>query len=174
MTPKDYLKEPYARVLTPDETGGFNAEVLEFPGCFAQGDTVEQAYKELEDAAEAWIEVRLGQGQEVPRPFSNLDYSGTISLRIPRSIHKRAAVMAERDRVSLNSFLMAAIASRVGAEDFYIALTNRLERRMMEAADAYRQQAQTVGRDISSYTIQSGTFQETARTQRTMVNRRRG
>lgn len=172
MTPKDYLKEPYTRVLIPDETGGFNAEVLEFPGCYAQGDTIEQAYKELETAAESWIEVRLAQGQAVPRPFSNLDYSGTISLRIPRSIHKRAAVMAERDRVSLNSFLMAAIASRIGAEDLYNTLTNRLERRMMEAAHAYRQQAQTVGRGISSYTIQSGDFTKTAQT--SMVTRRRG
>jgi antitoxin HicB len=134
MTSRDYLKEPYTRVVIPDETGGFNAEILEFPGCFAQGDTVEEAYKELEDAAESWIEVRLSQGHEIPDPFSNLDYSGMISLRLPRSIHKRAAVIAERDRVSLNSFLMTAVASRIGAEDLYNALADRLGQHIAQVA----------------------------------------
>ena len=151
MTPKDYLREPYARVVIPDEAGGYYGEILEFPGCFAEGDSVEKAYKHLEGAAESWIEVRLSQGQEVPIPFSNLNYSGTISLRIPRTIHKRAAIMAERDQVSLNSFLTTAIASRVGAEDFYTTLTNRLESRIMETAHTYLgyiQVARTTGKSI--------------------------
>lgn len=118
MKPKDYLRQPYTRAVIPDEGGGYHAAVLEFPGCFAQGETVSQTYKELEGAAEAWIDARLSQGQEVPEPFDNIGYSGNISLRLPRTIHKRAVIMAERDRVSLNSFLMAAVASRVGAEDF--------------------------------------------------------
>jgi antitoxin HicB len=132
MTTKNYLREPYSRVLIPDESGGYSAEILEFPGCFAEGDTVEKAYKELEGAAKSWIQARLSQGQEIPKPFDNLGYSGTISLRLPRTIHKRAAIMAERDRTSLNSFLTTSIASRVGAEDFYKKMAERLEQRFMQ------------------------------------------
>lgn len=130
MTPQDYLKKPYARVVIPDETGGYYAEILEFPGCFAEGDSVEAAYKELEEAAESWIDVRLSQGQEVPVPFSNLDYSGTVSLRIPRSMHKRAAIMAERDRTSLNTYLVTAVANRIGAEDLYSSMAERLDQHL--------------------------------------------
>jgi antitoxin HicB len=151
MTPRDYLREPYGRVVMPDESGGYYAEVLEFPGCFAEGNSVEETYRELENAAESWIEVRLSQGQDIPAPFSNLDYSGTVSLRIPRSIHKKAAIMAKKDRVSLNSFLMTAIASRVGAEDFCTTLTNRLENRIMEAANStlgYISVARTQGKTL--------------------------
>jgi antitoxin HicB len=127
MSPRNYLSEPYARVVKPDKSGGYFAEILEFPGCFGEGDTIEEAYKDLEGAAVSWIEARLSQGQEVPGPFDNVDYSGNISLRLPRSIHKRAAILAERDRVSLNSFLLGAIATRVGAEDFYSVMAERLE-----------------------------------------------
>ncbi len=134
MLTKNYLREPYTRALIPDESGGYFAEILEFPGCFAEGDTVEEAYKELEGAAKSWIEARISQGLEVPKPFDNLGHSGTISLRLPRTIHKRAAIMAERDRVSLNSFLLTAIASRVGAEDFYSNLANRFARELVQTA----------------------------------------
>jgi antitoxin HicB len=162
VTPKDYLREPYTRALRPDESGGFYAEILEFSGCFAEGETPDQTYKDLEAAAEAWIQARLDQGQDVPPPFNNLGYSGTVSLRLPRSIHKRAAIMAERDRVSLNSFLTTAIASRVGAEDFYTTLTNRLESQIMESAHTYLgyiQVARTEGKKIRrlpAATIQTG------------------
>lgn len=147
MTPRDYLRKPYARVVIPDESGGYYAEILEFPGCFADGSTVEQAYEELENAAESWIEVRLSLGQEVPKPFSNLDYSGTISLRLPRSVHKRAAIMAERDRTSLNTFLVSAVAERVGAEDLYNIIAKRLEQRLSQAAfEAYVHATSLTGR----------------------------
>jgi predicted RNase H-like HicB family nuclease len=134
MTTKNYLRQPYTRALIPDENGGYFAEILEFPGCFAEGDTVEKAYKELEGAAKSWIEARISQGLEVPKPFDSLGHSGTISLRLPRTIHKRAAIMAERDRVSLNSFLSTAIASRVGAEDFYSNLARRFTRELVQTA----------------------------------------
>jgi antitoxin HicB len=133
MIKKNYLRQPYTRTLIPDESGGYSAEILEFPGCFAEGDTVEEAYDQLEGAAKSWIEARLSQGQEIPEPFDNLGYSGNISLRLPRSIHKRAAMLAERDRVSLNSFLMSAIASRVGVEDLYQKMTEHWEQRLMQA-----------------------------------------
>ena len=71
-----YLKEPYSRVIIPDpESGTFTAQILEFPGCIAQGDTVEEAYAQLELAADSWIQVAIDQRQEIPRPFVNHEYS---------------------------------------------------------------------------------------------------
>src|SRR5712691_10885211 len=99
---QEYLKEPYARILIPDEEGGFSAEILEFPGCFAEGDTANEAMQNLEEAAEAWIEAALAQGLEIPEPMINQGYGGKIALRLPRGLHRQAARMAERDGTSLN------------------------------------------------------------------------
>jgi len=109
------LKQPYSRVLRPAEEGGYTAEILEFPGCVTQGETLEETYANLEDAARGWLEAVIELGQNVPDPAAESEYSGKIVLRLPRSLHRVAATLAERDGVSLNTFLATAIAERVGA-----------------------------------------------------------
>ena len=111
-----YLHRPYTYIFIPDEMGGYAAEVLEFPGCFAEGETANAAMTALSNAASAWIRAALAQGQAIPPPFSNQGYGGKIALRLPKSLHRQAAHCAARDGVSLNQFLVAAIAARVGAD----------------------------------------------------------
>ncbi|HEY7506323.1 MAG TPA: type II toxin-antitoxin system HicB family antitoxin, partial [Nitrososphaera sp.] len=120
------LKKPYARILIPEEEGGYSAEILEFPGCFAEGETADEAMQALDRAAEAWIQAALDQGQENPSPFRNQGYGGKIALRLPKSLHRQATEFAERDGTSLNQFLVSAIAARVGAEEFYNRLTTQV------------------------------------------------
>ena len=129
MSSEEYLKQPYARILIPDPGGGFSAEILEFPGCFSQGKTAEEAFSNLENAAMAWIESAMRQGQEIPSPSAHHGYTGKIALRLPKSIHRKAAQFAERDGTSLNQFLVSAIAARLGAEDLHARLIERLEER---------------------------------------------
>ena len=126
--PEDYLKEPYSRVLLPEEDGRFSAEILEFPGCFAQGNNPNDTFNNLEAAAKSWIQASLDQGLDIPSPALNQNYSGKIALRIPRSLHKRAAQFAERDGTSLNQFLVAAIASKIGADEYHSYMFERIEK----------------------------------------------
>ncbi|MBM3151823.1 MAG: type II toxin-antitoxin system HicB family antitoxin, partial [Chloroflexi bacterium] len=86
-TPDDYLKLPYSRILIPDE-GSYAAEILEFPGCFSQGETPDEAITNLEKAARSWIHVAQTQGLEIPEPYLNQGYAGKIALRLPRSMHR--------------------------------------------------------------------------------------
>ena len=111
-----YLEKPYSRVLVPQEQGGFTAEILEFPGCFAEGDTVEEAFTSLEDAATAWLAACLAGGRPVPEPLTNYDVSGRFALRLPRSLYQRAGKVAASEGVSLNQFIMTALAERLGAQ----------------------------------------------------------
>ena len=127
-TPEEYLKEPYSRVLIPDETGTVFAEILEFPGCVSQGKTAEEAFKNLEEVAKSWIEAALHQGQEIPSASLSHEFSGKLVIRLPRGYHRRAAQMAERDRTSLNQFFVTAIAERLGANDLY----NRMVQKLMQ------------------------------------------
>ncbi len=131
---RDLWKKPYARMLIPAGDGIYAAEVLEFPGCFAEGKDPTEAMNNLDAAAQSWIEAALEQNQEIPEPLASYGYSGKLNLRLPKSIHRQAARFAQRDDVSLNQFLAGAVAARVGAEEFYDRLIRKLEDRMEQAA----------------------------------------
>lgn len=133
MKAEEYLKMPYARILIPEEEGGFSAEILEFPGCFAEGETADEAFRNLECAAISWIEAALSQGQEIPPPSMNQGYGGRIALRLPKGIHRRASELAERENTSLNQFILSAVAAKIGAEDFCSALIKRMELRVISS-----------------------------------------
>jgi len=123
----DFLKAPYTRLVIPDaDTGTFTAEVLEFPGCRAQADTAANAYAALNEAMREWLRVEIASGHTIPIPSITRGYSGHLALRIPRSIHKQAARMAEREGVSLNQFLVSSISAAVGAVNMYYDLSRRL------------------------------------------------
>lgn len=115
MTPADYLKRPYARVLRPEADGSFSAEIVEFPGCFAAGDTGNEALRNLENVAESWILGMQAKKERIPEPLQEKEaFSGKLVLRLPRSLHKKAAFAAEREGVSLNQFISACVAEAVG------------------------------------------------------------
>jgi antitoxin HicB len=132
--PEKYLKLPYSRVLIPDEEGGYSAEILEFPGCYSDGDTAEEALANIEEAARNWIEATLEAGRPIPPPSTEYEYAGKVALRLPVSLHRQAVRLAERDRVSLNAWLVAAVAARAGAEDLYGRMAERIEHSWISAA----------------------------------------
>src|SRR5690242_20559866 len=89
-TVTDYLRLPYSRLLVPDQDGGYSAEILEFPGCYSEGESANEALENLEVAAANWIEAALQQGQSIPEPTGDCEYSGKVALRLPRSTHRKA------------------------------------------------------------------------------------
>jgi predicted RNase H-like HicB family nuclease len=110
----DILRKPYSRVVVPDENGTFTAEIFEFPGCIAIGDTAGDALANLDDVAADWISTTLEQGQDIPEPIEASDFSGKLVLRMTSGLHKRATMCAERERVSLNQFIVTCLAEAVG------------------------------------------------------------
>lgn len=125
---REFLKKPYSRILIPDpETGRYAAQLLEFAGCFSEGATPQRAYKNLEQAAYNWLESAIKQGIEIPEPFSADGYSGKVALRMPKSLHRQAMSIARREGVSLNQFLVSAVASSLGAHNLYEKIADRLE-----------------------------------------------
>jgi antitoxin HicB len=128
---EEYLKEPYARVLIPEAEGGFSCEVLELPGCYAQGDTASEALNNLDDAIAVWIEAALAQGQTIPEAFANYETSGKVALRLPRSTHQKAIQMAQLENMSLNTFIVGAVEARVAVTGYTYELMQRLENRLV-------------------------------------------
>ena len=105
---------PYARVLIRDDDGRYSGEVLEFPAVSRPGDTAEEAMSNLDEAIELWVGATLDQGEEIPPPLLDADFSGRITLRLLPSIHERASILAGREGVSLNRFLSNAVSYYVG------------------------------------------------------------
>jgi predicted RNase H-like HicB family nuclease len=108
------LSMSYARVLIPEAGGGYRAEILEFPGCIALGDDPAEAFSALEEAAEDWLEAAAEMGTPIPPPFEETDFSGKLGLRLPKSLHRKASLAAERDGVSLNQLIVASVAEYIG------------------------------------------------------------
>jgi predicted RNase H-like HicB family nuclease len=114
MEPRDILKRPYGRLLTPEPDGQYTAEILEFPNCVASGDSAVEALTVLEEVAADWIAAALKQGQDIPEPMESAEYSGRLVLRMPKGLHRRAALLAEREGTSLNQFIVTSLAETVG------------------------------------------------------------
>lgn len=118
MSPNQYLKKPYTRVIIPDaDSETYTALIEEFPGCIAQGETVDIAYANLERAAESWIEAAVELGQSIPDPRAEEILSGKVALRLPKKLHRDAAKSAAHEGVSLNQYIVAAVAERVGTSN---------------------------------------------------------
>ena len=115
MTLTEYLKKPYGRVVVPEADGTFRAEIIEFPGCIAVGDTAAEALAALEDVAYSWLETTIAKKQHIPEPIENVRFSGKLVIRLPKILHKKATHMAAREGVSLNQFIVSSVAEQVGA-----------------------------------------------------------
>ncbi len=53
-------------ILIPAEEGGYIAEVPSLPGCYSQGDSIEEAMKNINDAMDAFIESLKKRGENIP------------------------------------------------------------------------------------------------------------
>ncbi|MCD6170783.1 MAG: type II toxin-antitoxin system HicB family antitoxin [Candidatus Latescibacteria bacterium] len=56
----------YTVIIHKAEEGGYWAEVPALPGCFSQGETVEEALKNVIEAIEAHLQALREEGQEIP------------------------------------------------------------------------------------------------------------
>jgi predicted HicB family RNase H-like nuclease len=88
--------------------------VRKWSGCIGSGDTAAEALADLEEAMKVWTASCLVDNVPVPEPIREDAFSGKLVLRIPRSLHRDAARLAEREHVSLNQYISNALARMVG------------------------------------------------------------
>jgi len=95
MEVKDYMKLPYTRLVQEmnDESGHyFYGRILELDGCQSTGDTLDELYESLNEAMEGYID------------------SGKFVVRLPKSLHQRLAIEADKEGVSLNQLALYKLA----------------------------------------------------------------
>jgi predicted HicB family RNase H-like nuclease len=105
----EYLKLPYTRIIQEmnDESGHyFYGKIMELDGCQSTGNTLEELYNNLNEALGGYIETKIENNLEVPLPVIQDDFSGKFVVRIPKSLHMRLSIEAEKEGVSLNQYAL--------------------------------------------------------------------
>jgi predicted RNase H-like HicB family nuclease len=108
------MKLPYSVIIRHmnDESGEYYfATVKELDGCMSHGATAEEAASRIREAMELWIEMRLEAGFSVPVPADEKKFSGKFVLRLPKTLHAKLALEAEREGVSLNQYALYKLSS---------------------------------------------------------------
>lgn len=110
----------YSVVVTKTIEDGeecFFSYVSELPDISSFGDSYEESYENCIDSLTVLFEEANAHKKEFPAPFKTLDiagFSGRVTLRMSRSMHGDIVRCANEDGVSLNQWVIEAIAQRRG------------------------------------------------------------
>lgn len=61
----------YDAVFEEQEVGGYTVTVPSLPGCISEGDTFEEAKKNITEAIELYLEDMKDDGEKIPQGDSN-------------------------------------------------------------------------------------------------------
>lgn len=109
MKMAEYRKLPYTRIIQEmdDESGHyFYGKIMELEGCQSTGNTLEELYNNLNEALEGYIETKIENNLEIPFPVTQGNFSGKFLVRLPKSLHMRLSIEAEKEGVSLNQYAL--------------------------------------------------------------------
>ena len=111
-----YMSLNYPSQITKiDEAdgGGFLIEVPMLKGCMSDGETVEEAYNNLEEAKKEWFTYMLENNLAIPEP-DDAAYSVRFMVRIPKTLHKIITEQSKREGLSLNQYVSNVLAYAAG------------------------------------------------------------
>lgn len=105
IDPHAYGIEVRRRVI--DGESVFEARVRELPDLAEYADSAEDAYALAVDAIATTASVLAKRGGAIPNPIEPLDeWSGRVTLRVPKSLHRALAEAADNEGCSLNQHLV--------------------------------------------------------------------
>ncbi len=70
----------YKVILEPDEDGGYVVMCPSIPGCYSQGESVQEALDNIKEAIELCLEDIMADGEEIPDPSNSL--VGTVMVSV--------------------------------------------------------------------------------------------
>jgi predicted RNase H-like HicB family nuclease len=62
--------------LADVDGGGYLATVPDLPGCMSDGETPEEALKNVQEAIESWVEAAKEWDEDIPKPSPPLARAG--------------------------------------------------------------------------------------------------
>jgi len=110
-------------LLWSEEDDCYVATVSEFPGLSAFGESPEEAIKEAKIAVDGFLRVFKEDGCLIPKPNTLKPFSGQTRLRLPKSLHATLNQEAQKDGVSLNTYIISLLSERHVAKQLEKELT---------------------------------------------------
>jgi antitoxin HicB len=108
----EVLDRQYPFNVLADPDGGFVIVFPDLPGCVTQAETVDEVPEMAEEARRLWLETAYEDGDDIPLPSYPGQYSGKFNVRLPHSLHRELVEEAEREGVSLNTYIATLLARR--------------------------------------------------------------
>jgi predicted RNase H-like HicB family nuclease len=102
--------------------------VAEFPNLCAYENSYDEALAVVRGAINSIKMLADEAGENMPEQLSiaENEFSGRVTLRLPKSLHAQVDRLAVNDGVSLNQYLVAAIASHAGQVSGTLTATNAI------------------------------------------------
>ena len=114
------LEYPFiARTFQTNEGKEWYVEFPDVSGVVGGGKTQVDAVNDAFDNLRAHLTFLEEDGEALPIPSSFPDdsFSGKFALRMSKSLHKRVALNAKMEGISINSYLNEAIAEKVATDE---------------------------------------------------------
>ncbi|MFT8705194.1 type II toxin-antitoxin system HicB family antitoxin [Bifidobacterium aquikefiricola] len=99
------------RVHYSNEDQKFVATVAELPSLSWLADSQEKALRGLRKVVDDVVADMRENGEEVPVPFDDREYSGKFLLRLTPGEHRQLALQAAEQHVSLNKLAASRVMS---------------------------------------------------------------
>ena len=113
IDPQAYGIEVRRRVM--DGETMFEARVRELPDLAEYADTFDEAYALVVDAVETTARLFAERGRAMPAPVELVDdWSGRVTLRVPKSLHRALAEAADVEGCSLNQHIVNVLGYFAG------------------------------------------------------------
>lgn len=114
--------ESYTITIRKEEHDGevlYVARVAEFPNIITFEDTFDEARTMVLDAITTLKEIADKAQADFPIPYPVLsdEFSGRVTLRLSKTLHAKVSKNAAKEEISVNQYLVTAIATYVGETD---------------------------------------------------------
>lgn len=109
-TTAQYADHYAYRVQWSEEDGEYVGTVVEFPGLSWLSPTPGETLDGIRRVTGECVEDMLAHGEQPPQPLSDRSYSGRFNVRITPDAHRRLALEAQEEGVSLNHLVAERLA----------------------------------------------------------------
>lgn len=106
---KDYVNKYSYRIDFDADDNIYIGSCTEFTSVSAHGKTQEKALKEVKVAVLNALEWMKKDGEKLPEPLSLHKFSGKYPLRMPPEKHRKLAIEASFQGISLNQFIISKL-----------------------------------------------------------------
>ncbi len=109
--PKDYQIQVTSFTHSGSGKKMFCARVAELKNVYVEESTVKKAYEQALEEIKVFKEHYLREGLEFPKPISEQRFSGDLRVRLGKDLHKKVALEAAKEGVSLNKYIIEKLKS---------------------------------------------------------------